>query len=267
MNHRTMRRASAAALIAATVTSAAACGPTGGDAGAQNTPSTSPSPAKPKDAFEGLTGAQISDKAKTALKSATSLRVTGDAPDGEGRTLVIDMAMDTAGSCRGTITQPDAGVIEIIKNRSSVFMKGDEAFWRASIASDKNLNAKQADAVLEIVKGRWMKVDKKTARAMIRKDMCDLSAVADELKGDSPTTTSRGADITRAGQALAVVYDRDGDSVTTVHVTKTGKPYPVEIINTGGTDAGSLKFTDFDKPVDTTPPPADQILDPRKLNR
>jgi hypothetical protein len=242
----------------------AACGPAGSDAGAKNTPS----PAEPKDAFDGLSGAQISDKAKTALKSVTSLRVTGDAPDGSGGIVTVDMAMDTKGACRGTITQPGVGVIEIIKNRSSIFMKGDEAFWRASLASDEKLTAKQADAVFEVVKGRWMKVDKKTSKAMIRKDMCDLSAVADELKGDSPATTSRGADITRAGQPLAVVYDRgDADTVTTIHVAKTGTPYPVEIINTGGTDAGSLKFTDFNKPVDTTPPPADQILDPNKLSR
>ncbi|MFF5977018.1 hypothetical protein ACFY7C_36540 [Streptomyces sp. NPDC012769] len=268
MNHRTIRRAAAAALITATITTtAAACGPADTDAGAKNTPSTSP--AKPKDAFDGLTGAQISDKAKTALKSVTSLRVTGDAPDGSGSTITVNMAMDTKGSCRGTITQPGAGVIDIIKNRSSIFMKGDETFWRASLASDKKkLTAKQTDAVLELVKGRWMKVDKKTAKAMTRKDMCDLSTLADELKGDSPADTSRGADITRAGQPLAVIYDRgDADTVTTVHVAKTGKPYPVEIINTGGTDAGSLKFTDFNKPVDTTPPPADQILDPKKLSR
>ena len=268
MNHHTNRRTAAAALMAAAITTIAACGPAATDAGAKNTQSASPSPAKPKDAFDGLTGAQISDKARTALQSVTSLRITGDAPDGRGHALTLDIALDTAGSCRGTITQPQAGTMEMIKNHRTIFMKGDEKFWRASLASGtKKLTARQADAFVELVKGRWMKVDKKAARAMTRADMCDLSTLADKLKGDSATSTTRGADITRAGQVFAVIFDRDGNEVTTVHVAKTGKPYPVEITKTGGTDAGSIKLTDFDKPVDTTPPPADQVLDTNKLRR
>ncbi|MFD5326906.1 hypothetical protein [Streptomyces sp. NPDC127092] len=270
MKHRNHRRAAAAALMAASVISIASCGPAATDSGATNTRSASPSPTKPKDAFDGLTGPQISAKAKTALKDATSLRVTGDAPDGRGGTISIDMAMDTKGSCRGTIVQQHAGTIEMIKHRSTVFMKGDEKFWRASLAAGKKKpTARQADAFVEIVKGRWMKVDKKTARAMTRKDMCDLGTLADKLGDDSATdtTTTRGADVTRAGQALAVIYDRDGNEVTTIHVAKTGKPYPVEITHTGGTEPGSLKLTDFDKPVDTTPPPADQVIDTNKLRR
>ncbi|MER7521038.1 hypothetical protein [Streptomyces sp. NPDC126499] len=268
MNHRTHRRVAAAALIATAITAATACGPAGTDAGAKNTAGASPSPAKPKDAFDGLTGTQISDKAKTALQGVTSLRLTGDAPDDSGGTLIMDIAMDTKGSCRATITQPTGGVIQLIKNRGTIVMKGDEKFWRTSLASgEKELTAKQTDAFLELVKGRWMKVDKKTSKAMIRKDMCDLSTLSDELKQDSGSTMSRGADITRAGQSLAVIYDRDGDEVSTVHVAKTGKPYPVEIINTGGTDAGTIKLSEFDKPVDATLPPADQILDTNKLRR
>ncbi|MFI8963067.1 hypothetical protein ACIGO8_13195 [Streptomyces sp. NPDC053493] len=268
MNHRTNRRVAAAALIAAVITTAAACGPDATDTGAKNT-SASPSPAKSKDAFDGLSGPEISEKAKAAVKGVTSLRVVGDAPDGRGGTISMDLALDTRGSCRGTITQPRIGTIEMIKNRRTVFIKGDEKFWRASLASAKRKpTAQQADAFVELVKGRWMKADSKAAAAMTRKDVCDLSALADKLGNDSTdTSTTRDADIIRAGQALAVIYDRDGSEVTTIHVAKTGKPYPVEISNTGSADAGTLKFSDFNKPVDTTPPPADQILDTRKLRR
>ncbi|MEV4947878.1 hypothetical protein [Streptomyces sp. NPDC053755] len=267
MNYQTTHRAAAAALVVAAVTMIGACGPAADDAGAKSAQSAGPSPVEAKDAFDGLTGPQISDRARAAIKSVTSMRVVGDAPDGDGGTLAVNMAMDAKGSCRGTISRAQAGTVEVIKTGDVVFMKGDEEFWRESLATMKR-SAKQTDATVEIIKGRWMKVDQKTATAMARGDMCDLEAISNKLgEGSSVETTTRGADVTHAGQALAVVYDRDGYEVTTVHVAKTGKPYPVEIATTGGTEAGSIKLSEFDKPVDTTPPPADQILDPSKLRR
>ncbi|MEU2234059.1 hypothetical protein [Streptomyces vietnamensis] len=56
-------------------------------------------------------------------------------------------------------------------------------------------------------------------------------------------TTIRRADVTPAGQALAVICDRDRGQVTTVSVAE---PHP------RATTGGSLKLAELDKPIDTT---------------
>lgn len=267
-HHATGRRAAATALLISTaMITGTACGPSTTDTGAQRPQSASPSPAKPKDAFDGLSGEQISERARTALGGAKSLRFTGSGPDDQGRSYTMDISMDQTGSCRGTITQPDGGALKLIKKDSSVYLNGDEKFWRSSLAAAKKATTRQVDTIVKTIKGRWMKVDKKTARAMTRQDFCDLGTLAKKIEGDS-AAMERGADIERAGRPLAVVYNREGTEVTTVHVAKTGEPYPVEISTTGGGELpSSIVLSEFDKPVDTSPPAGDQLLDMNKLRR
>ncbi|MFI8293479.1 hypothetical protein ACIGBL_30515 [Streptomyces sp. NPDC085614] len=267
-HHTTGRRAAATALLITTaVITGTACGPSTTDTGAQPTRSGSPSPTKPKDAFDGLSGEQISDKARTALGNARSLRFTGSGPDGQGHIYTMDISMDRTGSCRGKITQPDGSALKLIKKTSSVYLNGDEKFWRASLASSKKATSRQVDTIVKAIKGRWIKVDKKTAKAMTRQDFCELSTLVEKIEGDSGAM-ERGADIERAGRPVAVVYSREGTEVTTVHVAKTGEPYPVEISTTGGGELpSSIVLSEFDEPVDASPPAADQLLDMNKLRR
>ncbi|MCD2462023.1 hypothetical protein MBT42_00430 [Streptomyces sp. MBT42] len=271
MQYRTNRRVVAAALISTAVTTLAACGPadTGADSkSSAGADSAGSSTLNPEDSFSGLTGAQISDKSLDAFRSATSVRLTGDAPNPRGSgTFTLDIALDIAGSCRGTITMPGAGTLNVIKGRGAYFVQGDETFWRTSMAAAvKNKpNAQKADAFLKKVKGRWIKMNKKTAKAFASSPMCDLAAMTKQFKSHSPESTERGADVTRDGRKLAVIYERDGYQVTTSYISQGDQPYPVEITATGGSAPMDVKLTDYGKPVDTTPPPADQIISPEEL--
>ncbi|MFF5393318.1 hypothetical protein ACFY5H_34290 [Streptomyces sp. NPDC013012] len=269
MNHHTNRRVVTAVLISAVTAALAACGPVGSETSSKNSAGlgSGPTAVDTKDPFGGLTGAQISDKSKTALQGATSIRFTGDAPNPLSTgTFALDIAMDVTGSCRGTVTIPGRGTLKVIKGRDLVHVQGDERYWRASLATAKKKpDSRKADAFLEAVQGRWLKMSANTAKGFGISSMCDLSTMTKQFKGDSPETTKRGADVTRNGQRLAVVYDRDGHEVVTTYISKNSRPYPVEITVTGGNAPAALKLTDYDKPIDTTPPPADQTITPEDL--
>ncbi|MFJ3786909.1 hypothetical protein [Streptomyces sp. NPDC090093] len=272
MKYRTNRRVVAAVLISTAVTTLAACGPAGTGADSKSSADAggpSPSTPGPGDSFDSLSGPQISEKIKSALRRTTSVRLTGDLPQpgtGAGGTFTVDITMDTTGACRGTIAMPGAGVLNLIKGRGNYFVQGDERYWRTSLAAGKNKpSAQKVDAFLPKVKDRWLKVNEKTAKAFASSSMCDLSAITKQIERSSPGDVERGADVTRDGQELAVIYDRSGNEVTTAYVSKGARPYLVELTSTGGTAPVNVKFTDYGKPVDTTPPPAAQIITPEKL--
>ncbi|MEV5975159.1 hypothetical protein [Streptomyces sp. NPDC051921] len=274
MKHRitTDRTIWATLASAAVVAAATGCGPTTTDAGAKDTKATSPSPAKPKDAFDSLTGSQISSKALAALKSASSMRVSGTVPadDKTNQSMQVNVAMDTQGSCRGSLTLPGTVSLELLrKGKGAFYIKGNEKFWRAmltELAKDgEGLTRKQANAAVDMLKSRWVKADEKSAKDLTATNFCDMDKLQD-LGGHSDVT--RGADVVVAGRPVAVIYDREDWRVTTVHVAKTGKPYPVQITTTDSSSAAPdtlVKFSEFNKPVDTTLPPADQIIDANNL--
>ncbi|WP_234426052.1 hypothetical protein [Streptomyces kebangsaanensis] len=67
------------------------------------------------------------------------------------------------------------------------------------------------------------------------------------------------------GRPVAVLAEKTTTETTTVYIAKEGKPYLLRGTVAGGNESVDLTFTDHNKPVDTTPPPADQILDPTTL--
>ncbi|MFJ5139021.1 hypothetical protein [Streptomyces sp. NPDC088707] len=269
MKYRINRRVVAAMLMSTTATTLAACGPAGSDADSKSSvdaDSVSPGAANPEDSFGGLTGAQISDRSKDALRRATSLRVSGDMPNPRtGGTVTLDIVLDTTGSCRGAVTMPGAGTLNVIRGPEAYFIQGDEGYWRMAVATAaKNRPDAQVNAFLKAVKGRWIKASENTAETSLPSKMCDLAAMTNQFGADLSKATERGADVTRDGQKLAVIFNRDGNEVVTTYISKGIRPYPVEITATGGRASMDVKFTDYGKPVDTTPPPADQIIDSGK---
>ncbi|MEV7282433.1 hypothetical protein [Streptomyces sp. NPDC093111] len=259
-HHRTT---AAVLLAAAVITAATGCGTTT-DAGTK--PAATPS--KQTDPFTGLTAAQIELEARTATAAASSLRMNGTIY-ADGQSIDVNLALDTKGNCVGKLAPGELGTLDIIKNGPTVYLQGDERFWRNSLASAKrnSMPRAQSDALIAKFQGKWIKATPAMAKAM-GTNVCDLSRLTDILDGDGGLNpdVKRGADITENGQPVAVVYEREAgsDEVTTIHVAKKGKPYPLRVITTGGIDDGDLYFSDFDQPVDATPPRPGQLLDPTK---
>ncbi|MFI9581426.1 hypothetical protein ACIHCQ_06180 [Streptomyces sp. NPDC052236] len=68
------------------------------------------------------------------MKGAQSIRMAGEFTS-EGEQTSIDIAVDTNGSCTGTMGI-DGSKADLLRVSKMMYMKGDEKFWRASMEGD-----------------------------------------------------------------------------------------------------------------------------------
>ncbi|MEU6482441.1 hypothetical protein [Streptomyces sp. NPDC046887] len=254
MKHHITHRVVTAMLCAAAVVTAG-CGPDGTGADPKGTAPAAGS----KHPFDTMTPEQINDEAGKAFRSAASVRLTGKASEG-GRQVEVDLAVDVRGSCNGTVGT-SAGSLRLIKKGSLVHVKAKEDFWRATFS--RGMTAEQAAKMVALFKGRWIKPPRTLSETL--GGLCDgLGARIEALSSESGTNLVREADSTVGGRPSAVLTERTGSQTTTIHIAKKGKPYLLRGTVTGDAPV-DLVFSDHGKPVDTTPPPPDQVLDPTTI--
>jgi hypothetical protein len=260
VKHHFANRAATALLCAATAMIITGCRQDGTEADARNTAPTAKSPAEPKHPFDTMTPEQIDHQARKAIKEATSTRWTGSF-NTDGRQMQVDLAVDVHGSCNGKISDESTGTWHIIRKDSLVYIKAEEKYWRATFS--REMTAEQTEEMVGHFKGRWIKPPKMMSKIM--GNMCDgINTQIATLSLASGGSTVREADTTVNGRPVAVLSDTTTTETTTVYVAKEGKPYALRITITGN-EPIDVTLTDYDKPVDTTPPPSDQILDPTTL--
>ncbi|GGY32585.1 hypothetical protein [Streptomyces omiyaensis] len=256
-SHRKLR---AAAVVCAAV---AVAGPAPAAAWA----APAPAPAAPSpDPFDGLTPSQIADRSVDATRSADSLRMTGKVVT-EGQELDVDFAVDDRGACEGRIGVDD-GSAELRRLDDVTYMKGDEAFWRTSMTS-QGVPENQIAPVIELVKGRWLKIAPGQAGSADLGEVCDLDSLLDGLGGDREDREglTRGPDREVDGTPVATLVKEETDeTTTTVSVAQEGKPYIRQVVRTGGDEPGTMTLSDFDRPVEVTAPPADETVDLSRLD-
>ncbi|WP_328942680.1 hypothetical protein OG259_14740 [Streptomyces sp. NBC_00250] len=264
-SHRKLRAAAvvcAVAVVAGPAPVAAWAATTGVPAAAPSVEAPSPSP----DPFADLTADEIGDRAVTATQSATSLRMTGRVVT-EGQPLDIDFAVNDHDECTG-VMKIEGGTAELRKIDQITYMKGDEAFWRASMASQGMPDA-QIDATVELVKGRWLKIAPGQAGSADLSGVCDLKALLADLDKDKEERRglTRGPDSEVAGTPVATLVKKKAEGeTTTVSVSQKGKPYILKMVKAGGEEPGAMVLSDYDKPVRVVVPPADETVDLSKLD-
>lgn len=256
MKHHITRRAAIALLCAATTVIITGCGPDGTGADAKSTASATGA----KHVFDTMTPEQIDNQARETVRNTTSMRFTGKA-DSDGRQVEIDLAMDVHGSCNGTVdTSP--GAMRIIKKGSLVHVKAGEDFWRATFS--REMTAEQTEEMVALFTGRWIKPPRGMSEILGR--VCGgFDALLGGLDPVSDGSATREADATVGGRPVAVLTERTTTETTTVYIAKEGEPRLLRATVTGGEVPMDLTFTDHGKPVDTTPPPPGEILDPTTL--
>ncbi|MER5312979.1 hypothetical protein ABT034_35015 [Streptomyces sp. NPDC002773] len=223
---------------------------------------TAPSP----DPFTGLTADEIADRAVTATQSATSLRMAGRIVT-DGQPLDIDFAVDDRDQCTG-VMKIKGGTAELRKADRITYMKGDEAFWRASMTS-QGMTEAQIDTTIELVKGRWLKIAPGQPGSSDLGSVCDLDELLSDLGKDKEERSglTRGTDAEVDGTSVATLVKKDGRETATVSVAREGKPYILKMVKAGGDEPGSITLSDYDKPVKVVVPPADETVDLSKLDR
>ncbi|MEU2229668.1 hypothetical protein ACH4A8_27835 [Streptomyces vietnamensis] len=265
-SHRKLRAAAVvcAGVVVAGTAPLAARAATAGPAAPVPPGATAPSPSP--DPFAGLTPDEIGERAVTATRSATSLRMTGKVVS-EGQPLGIDFSVNDKDECTGLIKIKD-GTAELRRLDHITYMKGDEDFWRASMAS-QGMPEPQITATLELIKGRWLKIAPGQAGSEDLGGVCDLKSLLSDLDKDKEQRRglTRGPDAKVAGIPVAtLVKKKAGGETTTVSVSERGKPYILKMVKKGGKEPGAIVLSDYDKPVHVKVPPADETVDLSKLD-
>jgi hypothetical protein len=217
----------------------------------------------PVDPFKGLDADAIADRAVQATKAATSLHMVGDGK-ADGEQMTLDLALDNKGACTGKIGTKGA-TADLLQADKIMYMKGDEKFWQVTAGED-GASAEEGKAMAELLKGRWMKMSKTNAGELA--DLCDLNALMKEMDKDKSERKgmTKGADTEVDGRPAVVLTKKKSNGETlTMYVAKEGEPFILKTVEAGGEEPGTVVFSDYNKPVTATAPPADQVMDPEKL--
>ena len=74
-----------------------------------------------------------------------------------------------------------------------------------------------------------------------------------------PNLARKGKTTTVDGKPAITLTETDGDETYTTYVATEGKPYILKMVIKGGKEPGTVKFSDFDKPVDAKAPTGDIV--------
>ncbi|MFE7777622.1 hypothetical protein ACFU5O_27730 [Streptomyces sp. NPDC057445] len=259
MTNRKILAATALCVIASIGLTACGSAQSKGDTGKATSPT--PSPKALLDPFEGLTADQITDKALAATKAADSLKVAGEGKD-DDKHLSMEFALSKAGDCTGRVGNTGYGQNAMLVSDKISYMKGDEAFWK-QIGKETGTSAKQSTAIAEMLKGRWMKIPADQAKSM--GELCNLNALLKEMGDEDTAGVTKGQTTEVNGQKALTLTRKDGAETHTFYVATKGQPYFLKFVTEGGDEPGTLVFSDYNKPVTVTAPPADQIVDLDKV--
>ncbi|MGA4841450.1 hypothetical protein [Streptomyces sp. G45] len=260
--HRTA--IAALCLTAAAAVTLTACGDDKGDGADGAKGAKKPAAAtKQKEPFAGLSGPDVIEKAVRATSSAKALRIKGSAPDGEGGTVTMDMALNTRGECAGSLSVNGQGSMDLIANRTTVYMRPDAEFIRTDEKGNAEPDKEGTEAAVDTLADRWSKASAKGSDAKDMAAFCDLDTILAEFK-DVDSAARRGKETTVDGTPALTLHEAEGKDRYTIYVATKGKPYLLKIVNEKAKKDETLAFSDYDKPVKATPPKGD-VLDLDKL--
>ncbi|MFD9562683.1 hypothetical protein [Streptomyces sp. NPDC059994] len=232
--------------------------------------------ATPVDPFAGMTPDAIAEKAVGVTKAANTVKVAGSGIS-DGEHMSLEVTVTRVGNCSGSV-RVKSGTARILKaDAKAYYMKGDEEFYRA-MAKEDGTSKQETDAMVEVLKGRWMKMptqapskSKKRHGKSSDDDMGQFCVLSELVAGmdddkDDRTGMTKGADTVVAGvRAVTLTKKKSDGSAVTMYVAKQGPARLLKVAETGGDEPGTVTFSDYDKPVTITPPPADQVMDLEKL--
>ncbi|MFD8600296.1 hypothetical protein ACFV1L_35380, partial [Kitasatospora sp. NPDC059646] len=226
---------------------AAGCGGPGGSGG----PSAAGSPAAAGAAASdngvaALPAAEILQRAVQALKDARSVRETGTVA-GDGLTVSVDLRLDVAGSCTGTLRQAGYGGFQVVKAGQELWVKPDHAFWENN----------GDPALAELVGDRYLKTTSDNPQFAEVVDFCDLGALANKL-GSGGSDLTRGAATTVQGRSAITVTGHSDTGSGTLYVATGGPPVPLRMERDTG---GAVDLGEFGTPVPAATPGPDQSVD------
>jgi hypothetical protein len=230
-----------AALVAALATGC-------GSANIAGHASPAPSPTPTSNGVADLSATQILARAKDAFESASAVHVKGSVVDG-GQHIGVDVRIKNGSGGRGTLTI-DGKTVEVLRVGATTYLRGDEAFWRASTGNPE---------AGKLLKGKYLAFPTSNAAFKDLATFTDIKAMGAEF--GTVTNPKKGSRKTVRGIDTIGLIDPSPDGGT-LYVALQGKPYPMR---TESARSGAIDYLDYNQTVPLTKPPADQVIDISKL--
>jgi hypothetical protein len=197
-----------------------------------------------------LDAKDIVAKSQAAAKAADSVHVTGNVAS-EGQTVTIDMRLKKGVGGRGTVSVGSSPV-EILRIGDAAYLKASKDFWTQ--VANAAVGAKLAD--------KYVKGSTKDATFKSFLSFTDLGSMFDSIFDTSSTGLQKVDGKTIDGVPTVGIKDPDPQNGGTLYVATQGQPYPLLIeSDSASTDKGSVTFDEWNKSIELTSPPADQVLD------
>lgn len=180
---------------------------------------------------------------------------------GQGKATDLDFAVDGSGACTGRLTAKDARA-DIVQAGKAIYLKGNAAYWKSAAKAQPGADAGKTARAFQ---GHWVKVPAQDSSVQSICNKQAFMAGMDQDKSERKNMTRRGT-VKVGGQDAAVLRNKTGNGETnTLYVATHGKPYILKAVQSGGSTPSSVVFSDYDKQVKATPPPAGEVVDPKKL--
>ncbi|GAA3770871.1 hypothetical protein ACFS5L_12535 [Streptomyces phyllanthi] len=209
---------------------------------------------------------ELSDAAEKAFDDATSMRLTmTDRSEGTdtstGQPTTVDLALDQDDNCTGTIEMGgDGGSAELIKRGEEVWLKPDETYWRSQFPDG-------GQEVADLLQGRYLHGTSSDALLTDMAGVCDLRALQEDATGDGSANQqiTKGNETTVDGERVTPLTSTEGGTTTTLYVLSGGDHRLVRGTEKGGGSDVTTTFTDYNEPVPSQTPSADESLDVSQL--
>jgi hypothetical protein len=214
-----------------------------------------------------LSASAIQQKARTAVRGATAVRVTG-ALVTSGQTYKLDMRLKKDGGV-GSVTAHTA-TFALLRVGDSLFLKGSPGFWdQAAGGADASPGVSAGAApsagpgesggeVADKLGDKYVKVPVDDPSYRQLRGFTDMNALLDGLLalGGEPV---KGERPTLGGVRTIEVKGGEDAKGGTLDVSLEGTPYPVRLTRAGG--AGTLTLADWGKDFALKAPAKDQMVD------
>jgi hypothetical protein len=201
-------------------------------------------------ALDGLSADQIASRAIADFKTVSSVHVNGSVKS-SGQNISLNLSLGTQG-CTGTMGISGEGSFVLLKIGNTLWIKPDDTFWKKAAGS-------AGSAVTDLLSGKYIKPSSSGSSLASIGDLCNPDQFAKSFGGDM-TGMVKGASTTISGQPALQIKD-SGDPAS-AYVTESAKPEFLRL--DGGGSNGKLDFTQYNAPLNLTPPPASKVLDGAK---
>jgi hypothetical protein len=205
--------------------------------------------------FEGQSADKIVTQAKDDMGKLKSVRIVGSITS-DDQEIELDLQLSTDAECTGTVGL-GGGSTELLGTDGSVWMKPDEAFWKAFAGGS-------AEQVMSVVGDKWVVMPSGSDSSFA--EICDLDELFDELlQDDDDTEYSKTGDDEVDGEKVLAIESKDDEGTSTGYVLADSPHYLVKIEKTDGDEPGSVTLSEFDEPVEVEVPADDEVVDLNSL--